>query len=309
MPRSSWPVEARSRDLSVDGQHLHVLDFDGPADAPAIVCVHGLGGSALNFGAVGPLVAPHHRLVVLDLPGHGRSPVGAAPSRPRECLDWLVSVLERFLLQVSDGRVVLVGHSLGGVLSVLVAGRSRATVDRLVLLAPPVPHPTRLPWDLRLLAKLCLLRAPGVGGVVDRQLSRSSPEELVEKQLRDATPHVERVPREAVAAAVLETAERLARPDAPAARRLQWNGILGTIAVLGRSRDWAARLATVEQPTLWLQGDDDLLVRAGDAAGLAASRRDWTFRSRPGVGHLPHLEDAPWVARTLVDWLSATDPA
>ena len=131
----------------------------------------------------------------------------------------------------------------------------------------------------------------------------------MDRQLRDATPHVARVPEEAVAAAVVETAERVASPDAAAARRLQWNGILATIAILGRRRAWAARLAAVEQPVLWLQGDDDLLVRATDAAALAASRPDWTFRSRPGVGHLPHLEDAPWVARTVVEWLSAPSPS
>jgi pimeloyl-ACP methyl ester carboxylesterase len=217
-------------------------------------------------------------------------------------------VVERFLRAVPEGPVVLMGHSLGGVLSVLVTQRSPATVGRLVLVAPPVPHRARLPWDVRLLAKLCLLRAPGVARIVDQRLSRSSAQELVERQLRDATPHVTRVPQDAVAAAVLETAGRLASPEAPVARRLQWNAILATIAVLGRSRDWAARLASVQQPTLWMQGHDDLLVSVGDAADLAASRPDWTFRSRAGVGHLPHLEDAPWVARTLVEWVSATDP-
>jgi hypothetical protein len=52
-----------------------------------------------------------------------------------------------------------------------------------------------------------------------------------------------------------------------------------------------------------LQGHDDLLVPVDDATALASSRPEWTFRSRPGVGHLAHLEDAPWVAQTLTEWL------
>ncbi len=304
----SWPPQARSRRVEVAGQDLRYLDFDGPAGAPTVVCVHGLGGSALNFGVLGPLVSPRHRLLVLDLPGHGLSSVGAAPRRAGDCVDWLVSVVEQFLPRVGDGPVVLVGHSLGGVLAVLVAQRSPATVDRLVLIAPPGPHRSRLPWDVRLLAKLGFLHAPGVRRLVDRQLTRSSADELVTKQLRDATPHVTRVPPEAVAAAVRETDARVASPDAAAARRLQWNAILATIALLGRSRAWAGRLASVRQPTLWLQGQDDLLVPVDDAAAMAASRPDWAFRTRRGVGHLPHLEDAPWVAETLADWLAAPVP-
>ena len=44
MPSTSWPAEARSQRVTIDGQDLHYLDFDGPAEAPTIVCVHGLGG-------------------------------------------------------------------------------------------------------------------------------------------------------------------------------------------------------------------------------------------------------------------------
>ena len=93
-------------------------------------------------------------------------------------------------------------------------------------------------------------------------------------------------------------------PDAAAAQHLQWQAILGTITLLARPPSWRQRLAAVSQPTLWLQGVDDLLAPVRDATALAGSRPDWTFRTRPGVGHLPHLEDAAWVDATLRDWLS-----
>lgn len=298
----AWPPEGTSRRTTVAGQELYYLEFDGPEDSSTIVCVHGLGGSALNFGVLAPLLASRYRVLAVDLPGHGRSEPGPADVGSGATVDRLVGVLDGFLRQVAArGPVVLVGHSLGGVLTVL-AARDSTAVSRLVLLAPPVPHRTRLPWDLRLMMKLALLRTPGVRQVVDRQLARTAPEALVHKQLADATPHVSRVPTEAVAASVAETAERLVSPDAATARRLQWQAILDTIALLGRPADWAARLATVEQPALWLHGHDDRLVPIADARALAASRPAWTFRARPGTGHLPHLEDPAWVADTLTEW-------
>ena len=304
---SSWPREARSRHATVDGQELHYLDFDGPRSSPLVVCVHGLGGSALNFGAFGPLLTHRHRMLALDLPGHGRSEAGTASSRTGDTVDGLVRLVERFLLQVAESPVILIGHSLGGVLTVLLAQRSPATVSSLALLAPPVPHQTRLPRDVRLMMKLALLRTPGVRQIVDRQLARSSPAELVQKQLADATPHVSRVPPEAVDASVIETADRLASAGAAAARRLQWNAILDTIALLGRSAAWTAHLATVGQATIWMHGHDDRLVPIDDARALAAARPGWTFRSRPGIGHLPHLEDPSWVSHTLIEWLAGAD--
>ena len=42
---------------------------------PPLVLVHGLGGAALNFTLLAPLLADHHRVLVPDLPGHG----GTAP--------------------------------------------------------------------------------------------------------------------------------------------------------------------------------------------------------------------------------------
>lgn len=78
MMSSSWPRGATSRHATVEGQELHYLDFGGPLGSPSIVAVHGLGGSALNFGALGPMLSHHHRILALDLPGHGR--VGGRPS-------------------------------------------------------------------------------------------------------------------------------------------------------------------------------------------------------------------------------------
>lgn len=86
----------------------------GRVGAPPVVLVHGLGTSAATWSRCADLLAPDHDVLAVDLLGHGGSPV---PDDPAEYtrdvvlrdLDEVLAVLER--------RPVLVGHSLGGHLS------------------------------------------------------------------------------------------------------------------------------------------------------------------------------------------------
>ena len=289
---AKWPPGAVSAFTDLDGL-VHHLDFGGPAGAPVVLCVHGLGGSALNWGLLAPLLAETHRLLAVDLFGHGRS---GLPTRPRpDALTADRRLLDRFVREVVGEPVVLLGHSMGGVLTILHAAAAPDTVQRLVLLSPPVPG-TDGRLDLRIAAKLAFLRLPGVAAAVARKLATLSPEQAVDQQLRQATPHVDRVPVAAVAATVAETRDRAARPDAATGQAEQWAALLGTMALLARPRTWRRTIAAVAAPTLWLQGADDPLAKADQAHALAATRPDWAFEVRPDVGHLLALEDPVWTA-------------
>uniref|UniRef100_UPI000DF7B115 alpha/beta fold hydrolase n=1 Tax=Desertihabitans aurantiacus TaxID=2282477 RepID=UPI000DF7B115 len=207
-PSSGWPPSATSRTVDIGGP-VHYLDFAGPADGPVLVCVHGLGGSALNWGLVAPLLSHRGRVRAVDLVGHG-----ASRSRARgDAIEDDLRVLETFLTQVCRRPVVLVGHSLGGVLALLLTARRPDLVERLVLLSPPVPRLDRGALDVPLALRLLALRLPGVGALVARGLRRLPPEQVVDQQLRDATAHSARIAPEAVAAAVAETRRRMRGAD------------------------------------------------------------------------------------------------
>ena len=45
-----------SRYFDYDGP-VHYIDYGGAPDGPLVVCVHGLGGSAISFDLIGPLLA------------------------------------------------------------------------------------------------------------------------------------------------------------------------------------------------------------------------------------------------------------
>jgi len=292
----AWPPGAVSATTDLDGPVRH-LDLGGPAGAPVVLCVHGLGGSALNWGLLAPFLSGSHRVLAVDLFGHGGSGVPTG-SRP-DAVTADRRLLDRFVREVVREPVVLLGHSMGGVLAVLQATAAPETIRRLVLLSPPVPG-TAGRLDLAIAAKLAFLRLPGVAGAVARQLAALPPEQVVDRQLRQATPHLHRIPADGIAAAVAQTRERATRTDAAAGQAEQWAALLGTMALLARPRAWRRTLAGVTVPTLWLHGADDPLAQVDRARALAATRPDWTFEARSGVGHLPALEDPAWTADRIL---------
>jgi len=303
----TWPPSTTSRYVDL-GEQVHYLDFGGPPGAPPVVCVHGLGGSALNFGLLGPRLADARRVLAVDLLGHGRSAPGDPTLNGSDTLHALVDQIGQFVREVAGSPVVLVGHSLGGVMAMQLTLRSPTEVERLVLLDPPVPNRTRRARDRKLVLRLAMLRAPGVRRLVERKILGSTPEQLVHTQLADATPHVDDVPSDAVAASVAETRLRSADAHYREAQRFQWNAILGTVDLLSRSRELSGRLDTLAPPTLWLHGEDDKLSPIDDARALSGTRPGWTFESRAGVGHLPHLEDAGWTGERISVFLGDPVP-
>ena len=90
-----------------------------------LVLVHGLGGAAANWVALAPLLLPGRRVLVPELPGHGGSaPLPAAPS--------LNAYADRLAL-LMEGPAAVVGHSLGGAITLRLAIRRPELVTALVL--------------------------------------------------------------------------------------------------------------------------------------------------------------------------------
>ncbi|MFD0971061.1 alpha/beta fold hydrolase [Plantactinospora endophytica] len=123
----------------------HVVEVDGvamahrvvgdPADPP-MVLLHGLGDDERDWHGVLPGLAARHRVYVLDLRGHGRS------SRPgRYSFELMRDDVLGFLDALDVGRCVLVGHSMGGVVAILLAETAPHRVTRLVVEDVFVPRP------------------------------------------------------------------------------------------------------------------------------------------------------------------------
>lgn len=111
----------------------------GPADAPAIVCLHGWLDNAASFEQLAPIICASHRVYLVDLPGHGKSGQ-RPPSGTYNIFDDLPTLLLFANTVVKRERFVLMGHSRGAVISVLLAAALGASrVERLVLLDGMTP--------------------------------------------------------------------------------------------------------------------------------------------------------------------------
>ncbi|MCX5048785.1 MULTISPECIES: alpha/beta fold hydrolase [unclassified Streptomyces] len=128
MSVSSGPYAppAPARELvaeSADGARLHV-EVHGPVEnsaAPAVVLAHGWTCSTAFWAAQIRDLAADHRVIAYDQRGHGRSP--ASPACSTEALaDDLEAVLEATL--APGEKVVVVGHSMGGMTVMAASGRA-----------------------------------------------------------------------------------------------------------------------------------------------------------------------------------------
>jgi pimeloyl-ACP methyl ester carboxylesterase len=137
--------------MPTDGKHRlggfaeRELEFRGTrlryavaGDGPPLVLVHGLGGTIENWRALAPALTERHRVVVPDLPGHGRSsPLPGSPD-----VDAFAEAALAAVAQEGGEPAVWVGHSLGGLLGLRAAAIRPAAVRGLVLAAAAGPSST-----------------------------------------------------------------------------------------------------------------------------------------------------------------------
>lgn len=95
---------------------------------PEVVLVHGLGSSAEHWLPMARDLARDHRVILTELPGHGI----ASMARPLT-LAGAALALDREIADECNGPVVLVGHSVGGLVALAEALRAPERVRALVL--------------------------------------------------------------------------------------------------------------------------------------------------------------------------------
>ncbi len=287
------------------------LDVNGPIKAvdhggngPPMLLVHGLGGSLINWRDVtGDLTRTHH-VWSLDLIGFGRTPrAGRESTIPNN-----VGVVERVAEHIGGGRpVVLVGNSMGGLISVLVASRRPHSVASLVLVDAAMPTTPGGRFPLMLAAAFVVMRTPGIGAWVVRGHSRRrGAEHLVDDVLKLCTVDVSRISAETRDALVEQMTWRQEQEEPDRA----FLEALSSLVQWLWHRDAVERhIRRVQAPTLLMHGDQDKLVMLSAAQGVATLRPDWTFRVLDNTGHIPMMERPREFVEVLDGWLGTAQPA
>lgn len=116
---------------------LHAIDQGSGGDT--LVLLHGLFGSAGNFGLIQRRLATQRRVLALDLRNHGASPHADGMEYPAMAAD-VLETLDR----LAPGPVALLGHSMGGKVAMAAALLHPARIARLMIAdiapAPYEPH-------------------------------------------------------------------------------------------------------------------------------------------------------------------------
>ena len=115
--------------VMVDGRWVNMVDI---GSGPVVVFLHGLAGCWQNWLENIPEFARDHRVIALDLPGFGASPMPAEPIS----MPGYARMLDELFVILGVDSATLVGSSMGGFVAAEFAIRYGAQAERLCLVSP-----------------------------------------------------------------------------------------------------------------------------------------------------------------------------
>jgi pimeloyl-ACP methyl ester carboxylesterase len=260
----------------------------GDESAPPLVLLHGLAERNHVFTRLAALLAPHLRLVAIDLPGFGSSP--PLPGGGFD-LGVVCERIERVLRALGLERPAMLGHSLGGGVTVRYAAERPGALSAVALVAPA-----------GLIAS----------GAVRPSWRRPRLHALGRHALRAALPVIasRRGLRERAFARVVGDPASL---DADLAREL----LMG--AAEGRSTPAAGieivyaglrdRLDSLTLPALVVWGGRDRVVSPRYAEPLRDALPDGRLLLLPDAGHVPMCEQPSEVAAAVLELVQCQSPS
>jgi pimeloyl-ACP methyl ester carboxylesterase len=253
-----------------------VAEDEGAGDA--VVCVHGLGGSANTWTAMMPALS-RHRVLRVEMPGSARSwrAEGALS------IERFVDVIGRFMERLNLQRAHWLGHSLGTIVCQHLAVRWPSRVRSLALFGPLLEPAEAARQGLRGRAER--LRRDGIQGM----------HEVTEQLLQSALASETRQRDPLAVACVRDT---LARSDP--------DGYARSCDALAGAR--AAPVEQIKAPVLLVTGDEDA-VAPPQAVRMMAERMTAVSSVRtlvlPRCGHWTPIERPHDCARAWTEFVSA----
>lgn len=278
-----------------------------PPNADTQLLVHGMAAGAIYFlevmrglTAFGPVVAP-------DLPGAGHT--RAESGMGVEVADQ-AGFLREFIAVMGIRRVVLHGWSMGGMVSVLLAGTYADSVARLVLVNAPLPGPLTPAgrWGWRTLGRGALGGVRLLGG----RAMRSSWMRRLKMQAGPSDARREKVTggdlsRISPELLALEAENRRllfsdrSRLDAVAA---SWISMVKALYIHRGPAEAAIQSVTV--PTLVMWGNTDRLCDRAMVSDLLSKRPDWQLAEFEGAGHMLPVEEPDAYLSAVGGWYGSS---
>lgn len=136
---TSTPVPRARTVMTAQGSYYDDWHASGVAASRAVVFVHGLGGSRAHFADTASRMSTDVRVLALDLPGFGDSPlVDDGSRRAVSVVDQHVQAIDDVIRHAGVNEAILGGHSMGGPLALRFTERSGDRVAAIALICATV---------------------------------------------------------------------------------------------------------------------------------------------------------------------------
>ena len=273
----AWPNRDASRFVRAAGIDWHVQDI-GDAGLPVLVLLHGTGAATHSWRGLVPLLAPHFRLVALDLPGHGFT---QKPPKALLELPGMAAGVCELLRELGVDPMLVAGHSAGAAVMIRMAPDSRLHPKGLVSLNGALtPYGGDAAKLLSPIAKLLFLNP-----LMPRLFAwRAGDRASVERLIRNTGSTVD-------AEGVENYRTLVASPDHVAAAL----GMMANWDLAPLSRD----MPMLDVPLLLVAATGDKAIKSEDAFKVREKAPHAKVEIMRGLGHLAH-EEAPEAVAALI---------
>lgn len=255
-----------------------VVEIAGPADAPAVVMIHGLGLNRDCWQWTIPALADSYRVLSYDLYGHGQS----APPPETPSLTLFSRQLAGVLDHLGIGRAAIAGFSLGGMIARRFAQNAPERAAALMILHSP--HTRTAAAQSAILKRVDQARRDGPQATVEAALDR-----WFTAPFRAANP------------AMMDTVRGWVTANDPAIYHTIYRVLADGISEI------VAPDPAIRCPALVITGDEDFGNGPDMTRAIAAEVPGAEVRVLPGLRHMALAEDPPAINGPLRAFLDRLD--
>lgn len=282
LEKANWPHAEASRFLRVSPHQWHVQVM---GTGKTLLLLHGAGASLHSFADLMTTLALHHRVVAVDLPGHGFTTKGGSS---RSGLAAVATDLAAVLVKHDLVPDVIIGHSAGAAVGLDLVDRLPRRPEAVVALNGAFAEFDGVAgWLFPMLAKLLSLN-PFTSLIFSATTTPKSVTQLIEATGSE------------LSAAQLNLYYRLVRDRAH---------VSGALAMMSQwdLRPLGLKMPQIDIPALLLTGERDKAVAPTVSQDAARKLPRAETRMLPAIGHLMHEERPDLIAREIGAFLNGLD--
>lgn len=271
--------------IDIDGVKVHYVQQGKPNRQVALL-LHGWSSSWYALSPIMPMLAARFSCIAVDLPGYGESP----PLKERHTIAGYADLLAKMIEQLSNGPVVMIGHSMGGMISATLALRHPVLVERMVLICPTISGVLSTMINVTI-SPITIMERFGLGSWIVS---------AVENQIVGLTDRLMRPVSFAERTGITEQDYMRLRADA---RRPGQGRARAECYFAMRAGTLVGKLSGIEPPALVIWGAEDNTVPLRDAGVIADEWPGADLRIIPKAAHWPHFETPDITRRHIASFL------